>query len=285
MKNDQIQSIVAIPQIRQFLNRYHLTPSFVEENIIEFLTWKEEIVKCHGCRSLSFCRQRFKGKVYHLGFDDNGYLEERYISCSFEKEKETKLAHRKNFKLSHMSERDYLIELQNLTKNMDLKSEYLKTLQAVVQSEKDQKGLYLYGQAGVGKSYMMKALCNYYAKNGKSVCFVKVPSWVKTVKESFGDEEVSRRLSRALIRSDVVVFDDIGSESVSAWTLNELLFPILDQRMEQKKKTYFTSNYSMEELQQKYALIEKSDKVGAERIIERIRTLSKETLLSGSSLR
>lgn len=41
----------------------------------------------------------------------------------------------------------------------------------------------------------------------------------------------------------------------------------------------------MGELQQKYALIEKSDKVGAERIIERIRTLANETLLSGSSLR
>lgn len=83
MKNEQIQSIVAIPQIRQFLNRYNLSANFVEENIIEFLTWKEEIIKCNGCRSLSFCRQKLKGKVYHLGFDENGYLEERYISCSF----------------------------------------------------------------------------------------------------------------------------------------------------------------------------------------------------------
>ncbi len=285
MKNEQIQSIVAIPQIRQFLNRYNLSANFVEENIIEFLTWKEEIIKCNGCRSLSFCRQKLKGKVYHLGFDENGYLEERYISCSFEKKKEEMLAHRKNFKISHMSEMDYLIEIENLTKKIDLKSEYLKTLQAVIQSERDPKGLYLYGQAGVGKSYMMKALCNYYAKAGKTVSFVKVPLWVKTMKESFGQEEIAQRMNRALLKSDVVIFDDIGSESISAWTLNELLFPILDERMEKKKKTYFTSNYSMEELQQKYAFIEKSDKVGADRVMERIRTLANGTLLSGSSLR
>lgn len=283
--NKQIQNIMNVPQIRQFMNKNKLSPSFVEENIIEFLTWKEELEKCSGCQGLSFCRQRLNGMVYSLSFDERGYFEERYLPCSYQSEKEKSLEHKKNYKYSHMTESDYLIELQNLNKTRELKSEYLLALQKVISSQAEDKGLYLYGQAGVGKSYMLKALCNFYAKNGYTVSFVKVPNFIKTLKESFGDDEIRRQLSRNILRSDIVVFDDIGSEAMTAWSLNEILFPLLDERMEKKKKTYFTSNYSMDELDQKYAQIEKNDKVGADRVFERIRTLSKPVLLSGSSLR
>ena len=37
------------------------------------------------------------------------------------------------------------------------------------------QGVYLYVNPGTGKSYLMKGICNYCAKNNKSVSFVQVP--------------------------------------------------------------------------------------------------------------
>ncbi len=291
VNKDQIsqdaQKLCKIPQIQKFMQMHHLQATFLDENIIEFITWAEELKKCQGCKGLAFCRQRITGSVYHLGIDDAGYIEERYIPCAYEKEKEQRLEHRKNYRISDMNEADYLIDLQDCVadKTISSKKEYMEALRLVLASENCQHGLYLYGQPGVGKSFLLKALCNHYAKKGLRVSFVKVPNWMQTLKESFGDDQVRREINRSLRNSDVVVFDDIGSEAASAWTLNEILFPILDYRMEQKKKTYFTSNYSPKELAHKYALIDKGDQVGADRIMDRVYSLSQAVLLSGSSLR
>ena len=88
-----------------------------------------------------------------------------------------------------------------------------------------------------------------------------------------------------MLNSDVVVLDDIGAESISAWFLNEILFPVLDQRMEQRKKTYFTSNYTWDDLKERYGTAEKNGQIAADRVMERIRTLSDMVLLIGKSRR
>lgn len=288
MNNDkQVQEIAQVPIIQRFLKNHALPLSFVEENIIEFLTWKEDLEKCRNCRGIAFCRQSFSGKVYQLDFDESGYLEERYVPCLYEQEKERLFVHRKQYLYSKMTMDDYLIDIQKLTDHPTVgsKEEYLEALRQVALSQQNEKGVYLYGQAGVGKSYMMKALCNYYAKQGNTVSFVNMSVWIQEIKESFGDDDYRQKILRKIRKSDIVVFDDIGSESMTAWSLNEILFPIIDRRMEQRKKTYFTSNYSMDELEQRQASIPNEGRVAANRIMERIRTLAVPVLLQGSSLR
>ena len=85
---------------------------------------------------------------------------------------------------------------------------------------------------------------------------------------------------------NVLVLDDIGAESITQWTRDEILLPVLDERMNKGMKTYFTSNYSMEELEQQYRLVNKpNNTIASLRILERIRTLSKPVELSGKSRR
>lgn len=86
--------------------------------------------------------------------------------------------------------------------------------------------------------------------------------------------------------SDVLFLDDIGSESISAWTRDEILFPILEYRMNNRLKTYFTSNYTLEELKLRYGRVrEENSEVASLRIIERIRTLAILCPLQGNSRR
>ena len=241
-----IERIKKQPIIRHFLDAHNLNDSFIKENIIEMLTWQESLQKCEGCLGLSYCRQTLKGHRYQLELTEDG-LRESYSMCPYMIEKEKLLAHVKNFRYTHMSTDDDLIDLRTLTKGMTSK-QYLEAYAKVVKSLSADKGIYLCGQAGVGKSYLLKGVANHYAKQGKTVCFVKVPVWIAECRDSMKDTQW-RKMNMAQMRwADVVIFDDIGAEYISPWTLNEILFPILDARMEQKKKTYFTSNYQWSEL-------------------------------------
>lgn len=96
-------------------------------------------------------------------------------------------------------------------------------------------------------------------------------------------EELLAKIAKA----KVVVFDDIGGESVTAWSRDDVLLPLLDERMNSHRLTYFTSNYTMAELQQRYSSLQakKSDPVAALRLLERVKALSAEKMLKGRSRR
>ena len=238
-------------------------------------------------KALDYCTQGMKGKVLKLNIDDFGYLNDCYVSCRFKKSMEQQMAHQSKFRLSHMSEADYLIDLNDDSFQKAIQdSDYAQVYNGVVGSIALNKGVYLYGNPGVGKSYLLKGVSNYYAKNGKSVSFVQVPLLIQELKQFMTDNEYRQNLLGHLRFSDVLILDDIGAESITQWTRDEILLPVLDQRMNNNLKTYFTSNYSLEELEQQYRACSKMNgNVASLRILERIRTLSNPISLMGKSRR
>ena len=74
---------------------------------------------------------------------------------------------------------------------------------------------------------------------------------------------------------DLLLIDDIGAESVTNWGRDEILGTILQYRMNHKLPTFFTSNLTIDELENHLSLTKGSeDKVKARRIIERIKQLT-----------
>ena len=76
------------------------------------------------------------------------------------------------------------------------------------------------------------------------------------LKRLFQDNEAMEELLAKIAKAKVVVFDDIGGESVTAWSRDDVLLPLLDERMNSHRLTYFTSNYTMAELQQRYSSLQ-----------------------------
>ena len=106
-----------------------------------------------------------------------------------------------------------------------------------------------------------------------SVSFVKVPEFVSNIKFLIGvDDEQRVKMIDYAKKSKVLVLDDIGAETITAYSRDDIIFPILDYRMENHLLTFFTSNLSIDELQDKYAE-PGSDEIRAKRLIERIRKL------------
>ena len=74
---------------------------------------------------------------------------------------------------------------------------------------------------------------------------------------------------------DILQIDDIGAETVTNWSRDEILGTILQYRMEHELSTFLTSNLTIEELETHLSLVKNNmDKVKARRIIERIKQLT-----------
>ena len=83
-----------------------------------------------------------------------------------------------------------------------------------------------------------------------------------------------------IMTSDILLIDDIGAENNSAWARDEVLGTILQYRMDNDLSTFFTSNFTIEELESVLSETSKgTDEIKARRIIERIKYLTIEEKL------
>ena len=74
---------------------------------------------------------------------------------------------------------------------------------------------------------------------------------------------------------------------MTAWSRDEILLPIMNERMEKHKLTYFTSNYTLAQLEEHFTTDSRgnSDPIKANRLIERIKALTFEKNVKGCNRR
>lgn len=148
-----------------------------------------------------------------------------------------------------------------------------------------QKGLYLSGSFGVGKTYMLAGLANSVAGMGKKVIFLHVPTFIAGLTSHFGDNTLPQEIQR-VANCDLLILDDIGAESLSQWSRDDVLGVILQARMDNMLPTFFSSNFDMEKLEAHFAETRNAiDPVKAARLMQRIRFLAKEVVVSGKDRR
>lgn len=190
----------------------------------------------------------------------------------------------------------HLVDLPLSLKNVELSAvdktpERIKALQEIglfIQQyhvDKHAKGLYLEGDFGVGKTYMMAGLANGLAQEGNEVVFLHVPSFIAGLSDHFKDNSLTDKIMK-IATATIVIFDDIGAESLTEWSRDEVLGVILQIRMDNQLPTFFTSNMNFDALTIHFAQVKNSyDDVKAKRLMERIRCLSKEVFVGGENRR
>jgi primosomal protein DnaI len=138
------------------------------------------------------------------------------------------------------------------------------------------KGLYLYGNFGCGKTYLVSALFNELAKKDIRSTIIYFPEFLRSLKASFGNiEDNYEERFDAVKEANLLLLDDIGAEKLSDWARDEVLGVILQYRMEEHLPTFFTSNLSLKDLEEHLQIGRSSeDKIKARRIIERVKYLS-----------
>lgn len=137
--------------------------------------------------------------------------------------------------------------------------------------KKEQKGLYIFGKYGSGKSYLLSCIAQELLLKGVSVLLTYVPDIVRSMKTGIQQYDLEKRVNM-LKQMDVLMLDDIGGEFSSAWFRDEILMPVLQYRMSANLPTFFSSNYSLRELTEvlKDSNATEENRVKAARLVRRI---------------
>ncbi len=233
----------------------------------------EEYVNCKNCKSILECKNKMRGYAYLPTMNENN-LSFEYQACKYKKELDGKVAYKKNMQTFEIPD-----ELLNASmKDIDTtdKNRYpaIKWLQSFLKNYgASQKGLYLYGNYGSGKSFFIAAMFAELARKNIKSALVFWPEFLRDLKASFGTD--FKEKYEAVKKVPLLLIDDIGAEVTTEWGRDEILCPLLQYRMDAKLPTFFTSNLDMKLLEEHFSCGKKSiDVVKAGRIISRIEQLT-----------
>lgn len=235
-----------------------------------------ELKNCQGCKNILECKNEVEGYVYYpeRNIDD---VEFSYVPCKYKKEIDNNNKYLDNIYYFNINKDIKDASMGNIDTKDKNRFEVIKWIKEYLSSVKRReyhKGLYLSGNFGCGKTYLLSAMLNEIAKSGKLVAIVYYPEFLRSLKESFYDSEEYKRKFNLIKKADYLLFDDIGADSVTEWSRDEILGTILQYRMEERLATFFTSNLTIDELDEHLAVTNKeTDRVKSRRIIERIKQL------------
>lgn len=139
-----------------------------------------------------------------------------------------------------------------------------------IDSKRESKGLYLFGNFGCGKTYLITVLFNELVKKGFTSCIVYWPDLLREgINENFNSNlDYIKKVQLLLI-------DDIGSEYPSVWRRDDVLYPILKYRFDNGLTTFFTSNLSIKELEDHQTVNKtEQDKEKVDKVISLIKDMT-----------
>ena len=122
--------------------------------------------------------------------------------------------------------------------------------------KEDTKGLFFYGDVGLGKSFMCSSIAKALAEKGRSVLYLTMNEFVDMMQLYHFDRELffsrySMEDYFALERCDLLVLDDLGAELTNSF-VKTILFNLINARMINGKKMVISTNLSPDEVSDRY---------------------------------
>lgn len=283
-KQEKIVEMLNNPYIKKFLESHSLNNQKLLDNYYTFLDCHNSLLKCKNCEGLHTCKQDEIGQVMALEYDGEIYNVIAY--CKYYSKELKKQKNIKAFIRRDIPEQYYDVTLDNINIDDDNAGNLSLMFYEILDGIRN-KGLYIYGDLGVGKTYMCIALANSLVNKGEKVAFIKANYFINEMrKEVLNNNGEYENIIDKIKKAKYLFIDDIGSETVSEYSRDDLLFNILDYRMENKLCTIFTSNLSKDALLKHY-IYDKDGQapIKAKRLLERIDILSDDYVLKGTNKR
>ncbi len=257
--------------INNLINKNSLTREDLLKNdslLVSYVIKKEKCAKCLG---LDNCCQNKKGY-----FNELFYEEETFKTISTPCQYQEKVLNEEN-KLNHLKliGIDYSLYSGELFTNNKRKEVLAKVKKVLTDysNEKLVKGFYLHGSYGCGKTFILAFLAKTLADNGTNIIFAYYPDLVRKIKSYIGKDGFEEIIDE-LKKIEVLILDDFGGDTPNSFIRDEVLLPILQERMTYKRPTFMSSNLNTEKLLEHLAEGKSGiDMMRASRVWERIKAL------------
>lgn len=286
MKKESLLLLSKEKHIHEFMKKHQLDSCMLEDYWVELLDFNDDYKTCLSCPSLDHCPKDSKGMKKVLAYHDNEVVLE-LESCKYGKSLEDRRNLLEKFVIKNVKDELLLTDFYSLDllKKKNSTQNELMTFAQIKKFLKDdgQKGFFLHGEMGVGKTTLIAGVMNTLAKKGKTIGFIHFPTYLVDLKASFSTGDNQNALEN-LLKVDYLFLDEIGEENVTTWSRDEILLTILSYRLLNHLPTFFTSMYGYKDLESVYT-VKKGDEIRAKTIISKMQALSIEIMLDGAKIR
>lgn len=140
----------------------------------------------------------------------------------------------------------------------------------------DYHNLLFYGTVGTGKSFLSSCVAKELLDKGCSVIYVSAVQLFQTISNHIYsyDKETFMQITDALISCDLLIIDDLGTETSNDFVKSRL-FDLINERKLRKKSVIISTNLKLEEIRQRYS----------DRVFSRIYSNFERLHLSGKDIR
>lgn len=284
-------SILGHPKIAKFIeeNQEKLDPDTINRSLSKFEEYISQTTECCGDKT-ECCKNILKGFIPQM-YIANGIVDIRYLKCK------QKILEEKEEEMASMVTTMYLpkdvleADLENIDINnssrlkiVEFITEYLEIYKR--ENVLPKKGLYIFGEFGVGKTFVLATVANELAKLSIPSLVVYTPELFRELRSSMGEADFEEKLNY-IKNIPVLMLDDLGAESLSIWVRDDVIGTILQYRMTRNLPIFVSSNFTYEQLQNQLSVTDQGhkDEFKAGRILERIKTLTTELELTGENRR
>lgn len=250
---------------------------------------------CNACPGLEQCPNDFQGHYTKLTVEDVGtgpQIYDRQVKCNKQLIHDRDVSVKKRIRSFYMDERalkEGYNEVEIMAKDSSRSpavGQVFRYINETKQNGLSTQGLYLVGQFGTGKTYLMSYMLHELAKAGYSGVIVYMPEFVEDLKSMFQDNQKLKESIDVMKEADLLIFDDIGAENLNPWVRDHVMGSILNYRMN-RKPTFYTSNYALSVLEKHLSFTSKDGEEAykGQRLMDRIAPFVDVVPVNGSNKR
>lgn len=287
------KSILQHEKIRQFLkeNEEAIDAQMIERSLLKLNEYISQSTDCCKCGTTAQCTNYLQGFIPKL-LITNGRIDITYERCEQKILEDERREIASMVSSMHMPKEVLQATFEDITiagnrSRLDIAQQIMAFIQEYrATGELPHKGLYLYGEFGVGKSFILGATANELAKVKVKSVIVYVPEFLRELKAAMADHTLESKVD-FVKKAPVLMLDDLGAEAISQWARDEILGTILHYRMSEQLPTFISSNFNYEELEHHLAHSQRGEveEVKARRIMERIKATTMSMKVDGENLR
>ncbi|MCL2225465.1 MAG: ATP-binding protein [Defluviitaleaceae bacterium] len=148
-----------------------------------------------------------------------------------------------------------ILESEGLSPRTNIETNYRYAINFVQNFDNEFQNLLLYGETGLGKTFLSHCIAKDLLDAGHTVLYLTVPRLCKIIEDArFNRESLSApdEMLDAVDESDLLVLDDLGAE-VSTIVTSSALFDIINQRLLMRKPTVISTNLTPNGLASQYS--------------------------------
>lgn len=255
--------------------KYNLTENELTLHRAEIVEIEREQDKCRGCDGTT-CKQPVKGFIPVVN-DKDGYFTYGTALCRYEQERRREAKSQRLFS----SARVPTVYASDTFENYEVTAFNKKAVDAARWVLKGEKGLFLYGKRGTGKTKLAAIIANARIKEREPVLFVSVPDLLADMRNAY-DSKNAPELVDAVKNAPFLILDDLGAERMTEW-VGEQLFNIVNHRYNGRLQTIVTSNYSPAEIIKRMSA--NGDDMQGQRIMSRLYDMCERVEIQGEDYR